>query len=341
MKLPRNTKDKDNLIEFIKMLMKTQEQIGFKLSARGWGYELEGAGLITKAELDKVENLINYCRKNGVLPVDFTAEEEGRIFSGIEIPEDITPIQFMGRYLSAAMDSENYYTPDWWEREEYYIQMLVEKIDLKSMFEPICRKYHIPIATSKGWSSILQRAEYTRRFKQAEERGLKCILLYCGDHDPDGLRISDTIRKNLYDIQFISWGDGGEGYNPKNLIIDRFGLNYDFIINNELLWIDNLITGSGRNLADPNHKNYHMDYVQDYLRNIGKRKCEANAILKKKVEGRELCKMAIEKYIGTNAIMRFRQKRLNIIKIMNDFRNETGINDSIKEALDIINKERD
>jgi len=56
--------------------------------------------------------------------------------------------------------------------------MLVEKIDLKSLFGPVCWDYHIPIATSKGWSSMLQRAEYARRFKQAENMGLKCVTGY-------------------------------------------------------------------------------------------------------------------------------------------------------------------
>ena len=94
------------------------------------------------------------------------------------------------------------------------------------------------IANAKGWSSILQRAEYSRRFKEAEEMGLKCVLIYCGDHDPDGLRISDTIRKNLEQIQEVQWKDGTEGYDPSNLIIDRIGLNFDFIQSNGYTWIE-------------------------------------------------------------------------------------------------------
>jgi hypothetical protein len=140
--------------------------------------------------------------------------------------------------------------------------MVVEKIDLKTLFGPICDVYHIPIATSKGWSSVSQRAEYARRFKEAEDDGLKCVLLYCGDHDPDGLRISDFLRGNLEQLRYIRWGDGTDGYDPSNLIIDRFGLNYDFIEANNLTWIENLITGSGGNLADPGHPNFHLPYVQ-------------------------------------------------------------------------------
>ena len=219
----------DNLKKFAEHLLIIQRKIGFKISSRGWAYQLEQERLINKSEFNKVENLINKCRKKGILPIDFTAEEEGRKFSCVEHPNRNTPIQDMKEWIECAMNSERYYTPNWWTGEKFYIQMLVEKIDLKTLFMKVCNKYHIPIATSKGWSSMLQRAIYAKRFKQAEKKGLKCVLLYCGDHDPDGLRISQFIEKNLVDIKNIKWTDGTEGYDPCNLEIVRFGLNKDFI----------------------------------------------------------------------------------------------------------------
>src|SRR5262249_51491407 len=40
------------------------------------------------------------------------------------------------------------------------------------------------------------------------------------------------------------------GWSPDNLIIERFGLNFDFIEANNLTWIDNLETSSGQRLDD-------------------------------------------------------------------------------------------
>lgn len=321
---------------FAEQLEKIGERAGFKISARGWCYQLEGFGLVNKSQFDFVEEQINRCRKRGFLPVDFVAEEEARQFSGIENPTTASPENYMKQYLDAAMECEKYYTPDWWDGEEYYIQMVVEKIDLKTLFTPVCREYHIPIATSKGWSSITQRAEYAKRFKQAEEMGLKCVLLYCGDHDPDGLRIGDFLRKNIRDLSRIRWTDGTEGYDPSDLIIDRFGLNYDFIEENSLTWIENLITGSGKNLASPLHPNFRLPYVQDYLRKYGERKCEANAIVVRPEAGRDLCRRIIEGYLGSGALDRFRKKRQEIKDTLDDFREETGLDESIREAIDII-----
>ena len=311
---------------------------GFKVSSRGWVYQLENLRLINKDQFDSVEDIINECREKGALPIDFVAEEEGRKFSGIEIPEDSTPIDFLKQYLEAPLICEKWYTPDWWSGEEYYIQMLVEKVDLKTLFEPLSLKYHIPVATSKGWSSMLQRAEFAKRFKQAEDRGLKCVLLNCGDFDPDGGRISGFIRSNLDDLKNVVWSDGARGYDPANLIIDRFGLNKDFIDENNLTWINNLITGSGKNLADPKHPNYGMEYVQTWLRDIGERKCEANALVTRPEQGRALCRKAIESYLGTEALGRFREKMRRVTDDMDRVRKKTDLSRSIERALKLIDE---
>lgn len=343
---------RERLEEFAKELMKISEKIGFKQSSRGWCYQLEVEGVINKAEFDKVENLINSCRKKGILPIDFTMEEEGRKFSGVEVPDTDTPIQDLRYWVNSALTTEERYIADWWEGEEYYIQMLVEKIDLKTLFKPVCEKYKIPIATSRGWSSMLQRALYAKRFKEAEDQGLKPLLLYCGDHDPDGLRISDFIRKNLADLKDIEWEDGDEGYDPEGLEIVRFGLNYDFIERHKLSWINNLITGGkgsiaeiidgkivqGRTKSGRPHPNFKMQYAQEYIKNFGVRKCEANAIVTIPKIAREFVNETIKEYLGHDAEQRFKDKRQKIRDEVQKFRTKTGLQGALKKALELIDK---
>jgi hypothetical protein len=327
------------LTQFAETLNQIAEQVQFRISSRGWCYQLEGYGAITKAEFARAEDLINECRRTGLLPIDFVAEEEARAFSGIEEPTSVSPEQYLGHLLKEALNAEEYYTPDWWEGEQYYIQMIVEKIDLKALFAPVCDQFHIPIATTRGWSSMLQRAEYARRFRQAEDKGLQCVLLYCGDHDPDGLRISECLRRNLDELKGITWEDGVEGYNPAKLIIDRFGLNHDFIEKNHLTWIDNLITGSGMNLASPTHPNYDLAYVQEYLHKFGAKKCEANALVVRSREAGELCRRAIEAYLGSDGFSRFESKRERIRRTMKRFKRRTGLLKSVNSTLKLIDQD--
>ncbi len=331
-----------DLKQFASYIEKMQDEIGFKVSSRGWAYLLEGRRLINKNQFDRVTELINRCRRQGLLPINFVAEESSRQFQNVEIPDEVGIVKKFGQYLKIASNAPNLYTPDWWEGEEYYIQMVVEKIDLVTLFQPVCEEYHLCIANARGWSSMLQRAEYARRFAEAEAIGLKCVLLYFGDHDPDGLRISDFMKKNLEDLKDIHWEDGLSGYNPADLIIERFGLNYDFIKENNLTWIDNLITGSKKNLASPTHKFHHMEYVQEYLHTIGERKCEANAIVTMPYKAQELVRGAIEKYVGSEAKDRFEEKSQNIRDAFDDFMENTELSvgiflgETINDAVEMI-----
>jgi len=336
-----NKLSKAQVQEFADSLQELSSQIGFKISPRGWAYQLESERVINKDQFDRVENYINKCRKEGLLPVDFVAEEESRQFSGVESKTEGTLQEHIRDYVKAPLNCYSWYTPDWWQNETYYIQMLVEKIDLKTLFTPVTEEYHIPIATSKGWSSILQRALYAKRFKEAEEKGLKCVLLYAGDHDPDGLRISDFIMENLHDIENIVWENGDTGYDPSNLIIDRFGLSSKYINVNKLTWIDNLITGSGKNLASPSHKNFKMPYVQDYIKTFGVRKCEANAIVPFPVQARQLCRRAIEKYVGNGALRRFDNLREELAEKANAIYDATGLRESINTTLEYLDTHED
>jgi hypothetical protein len=328
-------------VEFADLLLEMERTIGFRVSARGWCYLLEQEGAIAKDQFDKVETWVNKCRREGLLPIDFVAEESARQFEGVETPTSSTPVQDLHDWIESAKNAARWYSVDWWKNESVYIQMVVEKVDLVTLFKPVCKRYHIPIANSKGWSSMLQRAEYARRFKEAEEQGMECVLLYCGDHDPAGLQISNFLKKNLRDLQAVQWRDGTEGYDPYDLTIDRFGLNFDFIQEHGFSWIDNLVTGGGKDLANPRHAHYHMDYVQDYLTTVGARKCEANVLVTQPPIAKALCTRAIEKHLGTDALARFASRRQDVMDYMALFDERTGVMSSFSQALEHVENEAD
>ncbi len=95
--------------------------------------------------------------------------------------------------------------------------------------------------------------------------------------------------------------EGAIGWRPDNLIINRFGLNADFIEEHDLTWIDNLETGSGASLDDLGHRDHEKPYVQNYIREYGVRKVEANVLVVRPDAGRELCRQAILQYLSDDA----------------------------------------
>ncbi len=291
----------DALHHFCAAIREIASRLDFQVSSRGWCYILEEHGL-GKGEFDHAQALIVQCRKDGKLPLDIVAVDDARKFEGLEEiglgveDEADSWVQYLERVHEE-------YTPfSFWNDQDFYVQILVEKIDLKGLFKPICSQFCIPIANSRGWGDVNGRADMMRRFAEWEAEGKQCVLLYCGDHDPGGLHISDFLHSNMAEIS------AAVGWAPDDVIIDRFGLNYDFIMDQGLTWIDNLETSSGKDLADPRNKEHHKAYVQDYIAEFGARKVEANALVVRPEAGRGLCLDAILKYIPEDAPEAYQEK---------------------------------
>jgi hypothetical protein len=300
------------LEDFAKGLMEIRSRLDFTPGKRGWCYLLEEHGL-SKGDFDRAEAVIDECRKTGVLPSNFAAEDQNRAAENLERPDTESPEEYVKSWVQTAAECWDQYNPgSFWDHQKVYVEMMVEKIDLRELFGPICAEYHVPIFNARGWSDINSRIAMMQRFKAHEEAGRRCVLLYAGDHDPSGLLISDTIRGNLNELKgaVVEEDDGRlvpVGWSPDNLTVDRFGLNADFIHRHKLTWIDGLETSSGRNLADSDHRDHSRPYVQDYLARYGARKCEANALVTHPREARQLCLAAIKKYVSLSGVARYRQ----------------------------------
>ena len=245
---------------------------------------------------------MNDCRKLGYLPIDFVAEDQDvtRRFAGIHEAADPTVLlKRLKKEVKEVLNELPTQTTDYWEDEEYYVMLCCEKGDIRNLFKPICDEYHVPIVNSKGWYPILLRAHIATLSRKGEKRDLRPVLLLFYDHDIAGLKITETFRKGLYDVS------GGTGWIPRDLEIHRFGLNADDIEKYGLSWIENLKTGSGR---DPN---WGRKDVKAYVRRFGIRKCESNALFKNDETldaGEKICRDAIEKYYGKDALERFKEK---------------------------------
>ena len=94
-------------------------------------------------------------------------------------------------------------------------------------------------------------------------------------------------------------------YSMKDLEIVRFGLNTDFIEDNNLLWIDGLETSSGKDLNDPGHPDHNKPHVQQYLAEHRPRKVEANALITRPEAALELISNVLDEYIDAEGVERW------------------------------------
>lgn len=316
----REAEYQDSLAGFVETILEMRWQIGFAPSSRGWCYALENRGLITKSEFKAAETLIGDLRKAGRLAIDIVAEDSTRQFSvggfdaGAEPGEysDDAIANWAGDATQLALhDIRDALTgfrafsdvPSLWQHADAVVLMMVEKIDLKTIYSGICDSYGIPIANAKGWGDINIRAYILRYFMPWHHK--RCVILYCGDHDPAGFRISEKLKENLANVSGGYFEDQNLAM-PPDLVIDRFGLNRDFIEEHRLSWIDNLETSGGKDLAAPSHPDHALPYVQDYIAAHGARKVEANALVTAASAGRQLCRDAVRKYIPDDVLESWR-----------------------------------
>jgi hypothetical protein len=292
-----------DIASFCALILQIQSTMDFAVGSRGWCYILERHGLL-KGDFDKAENLITRCRKNGDLPLDICAEDASRETVGLERLDDDDIAAEADSWIDHLRNhAHERYTPiSFWDDLDAYVEVAVEKLDLRNLFAPVCEEFHVPVTNFKGWSDLNSRAAMMRRFKEHESQGRRCVALLCTDHDPGGLHIVDMFRPNLGDLsKAVDWS-------PSNLLMTRFGLNADFIDRHGLTWIDNLETSSGRRLDDPDHSDNSKRYVKKYIEQFGVRKCEANALVVVPEIGRDLCRSAILEHVPAGAPARYQRE---------------------------------
>jgi len=290
------------LQRFCSLILEINSTLEFQVSSRGWCYQLEEHGL-DKGQFDDAQKLIVECRRRRLLPMDIVAEDDARAFENLEqLDDDPDPATFAAAVRATVEQWHEDYTPiSFWDDKDISLAMVVEKIDLRTLFKPICAEFRIPIANARGWSDLNLRWRILEMIREHVAAGRRFVLLYCGDHDPAGLNISKSLCKNLAELlTHREWLELME-----HLTIDRFGLNAEFIAEHNLTWIVNLKTSSGGDLADRRHKDHRCDYVQSYLRKFGPRKVEANALVVRPEAGRKLCRDAILKYLPADTPDRY------------------------------------
>ena len=294
---------------FAEALIDIDLGLDFRMGPRDWCYHLEEHGL-TKDQFDAAERVINKCRDEGLLPVDFVLDDDTRKPVGsdpmtcdADLPDYMEEI-----WRGIELQARWYDAVPWSDYQSFYVEVAVEKAGLKSLFEVVGKEFKTMVSNFRGDTDYLSRARMLLRFKAAVASGLTPVLCYCGDFDPKGVMIGEGLRRNLEKLNGTRFRDGTVvEFDMDDLIIDHFGLSFDYIRNElpQSVWTPNLITSGGKDLADPKHKHFTQYRVAEWLEKVGNRKCEANAIVVRPDAGRELLRSTLAKYIDPAGIDRY------------------------------------
>lgn len=171
------------LLNKVIAIVEEYSNAGYRMTLRQLYYQLVARDIVPNklAEYAKLSRILTDARMCGLIDWDFI-EDRVRVRKMHSEFDDIPDL------IETAIYS---YRRKRWDNQEYYVEVIVEKNALIGVLEPITNKYHISIFPNVGYGSTTVIHELALRFKEQEENGKKCILLYFGDHDPSG---EDMVR---------------------------------------------------------------------------------------------------------------------------------------------------
>lgn len=174
-----------NLIMRVNNVIEEYKKQGYSLTLRQVYYQMVARDIIENNERSykNLGSLINDARLAGL--IDWEAIEDRtrnlRERSKWENPSEI---------INSAAWS---YHIDYWEGQENYIEVWVEKDALVGIVGRVCEKLDVNYFSCRGYVSQSEMWLASQRLKRREAEGKNIILLHLGDHDPSGIDMSRDI----------------------------------------------------------------------------------------------------------------------------------------------------
>ena len=163
---------------------------GYTLTLRQLYYQHVARGLIenTERSYKNLGNLINDARVGGLIDW-YAIEDRGRGIRPWLIQEDEHEV-LAGIEHGLAMD--------YWEPQNAYVEIWVEKDALASVIQRPASRYRVPYMPCKGYLSASEAWRGGQRFAKYAAEGRRCVVIHLGDHDPSGIDMSRDNRDRLH-----------------------------------------------------------------------------------------------------------------------------------------------
>lgn len=255
---------------------------GYRLSLRQLYYQFVAKAIIenTERSYKRLGNIITDARMAG--QVSWNAiEDRGRSCYAHHPQPDPT----------AVLDGVEFgYSEDFWEDQEYYVEVWVEKDALSSVIERPCNKWRVPYMACKGYMSASAQWEAGQRFMAASENGKIPMLIHLGDHDPSGLDMTRDNGERLYTFAEVP------------VEVERIALNMDQV---------------HQYSPPPNPAKVTDSRAKDYIRQYGDTSWELDALTPSVID--ELISSKIESVVDHDLwdekVQRQREMRATLRKI--------------------------
>lgn len=223
---------RSDILEHALRIHRKYEAQDIALSLRQVYYRFVDEGLLPSGQnvYKRIGDVLTEARYNGDFPVtgiqDRGRDVEAGDFTRYDI--DIDPGE---RIAASSLRAARFYiNRARWLEQETHISVWVEKAALESVFAPTCEELGVSFFACRGYPSVSSLWEWiettnkaigyadgspTNAWEEGHEdhqrhQGTlrRSVILYFGDHDPDGLEIPHSAGRNIqklmetYDTRF-------------------------------------------------------------------------------------------------------------------------------------------
>lgn len=177
------------LVETANKIIGEYQRSGYVLTLRQLYYQFVARDIIENSERSykNLGSVITNARMAGLISWE-AIEDRNREHRTFWFDEDIlNPVRDLPRYIRF----------DRWLRQDFYVEVWVEKEALGNVVSRACDPYLVPHMSCKGYLSASEAWRAGVRFSQKLEQGHQCILIHLGDHDPSGIDMTRDNRERL------------------------------------------------------------------------------------------------------------------------------------------------
>jgi len=177
---------KSSLI-LIEQVQKIISSYDFALTLRQIYYQLVAKQIIPNEQryYKKLSRICVMGRNEGIL------SEEGFADRLREV-DKLSSWADLNQFMETVKRS---YHKDKWQNQDKYIEIWTEKDALRSVLTEITYQYDVSLMVARGQLSRTAIYEAFNRYKIQSDK--ECYLYYCGDFDPSGLSIYESIKERL------------------------------------------------------------------------------------------------------------------------------------------------
>jgi len=177
---------KSSLI-LIEQVQKIISSYDFALTLRQIYYQLVAKKIIPNEQryYKKLSRICVMGRNEGIL------SEEGFADRLREV-DKLSSWADLNQFMETVKRS---YHKDKWQNQDKYIEIWTEKDALRSVLTEITYQYDVSLMVARGQLSRTAIYEAFNRYKIQSDK--ECYLYYCGDFDPSGLSIYESIKERL------------------------------------------------------------------------------------------------------------------------------------------------